>query len=148
GGEPDCGSRRFCCRPHSLLQSVMLESMSRVREPSMNHTPSTFPGSDSAARRPADAAPDSAADTPGDRDRGTRRSILVTISANVAIAIAKGIGAFFSGSGALLAEALHSLSDTGNGILLLLGQREAKEPPTPDHPLGKGRATYFWSFVV
>jgi cation diffusion facilitator family transporter len=66
----------------------------------------------------------------------------------VAIAIAKAVGAFFTGSGALFAEALHSVSDSANGILLLWGRREAKAPATPDHPFGHGRATYFWSFIV
>jgi cation diffusion facilitator family transporter len=124
----------------------MLESRFALAPP-MNPSPSTIPGPDRANRRPSRYAPQ-ASDNAAEQQKGTRRSILAAIGANVAIAIAKGVGAFFSGSGGLVAEALHSASDTGNGILLLLGQREAKQPATADHPLGKGRATYFWSFVV
>ena len=76
------------------------------------------------------------------------RSIVYALGANIVIAIAKFAGAFFSGSGSLLAEALHSLADTGNEALLLWGGRQAKKPASPDHPLGHGRATYFWSFIV
>lgn len=76
------------------------------------------------------------------------RSIVYALGANVAIALAKFIGAFFTGSGALLAEALHSLADSGNEGLLLWGRRQARRPPSADHPLGHGRATYFWSFIV
>lgn len=76
------------------------------------------------------------------------RAVLYSLGANVAIAIAKFAGALFTGSGALLAEALHSVADSGNEGLLLLGRRQAKARPTVDHPLGQGRATYFWSFIV
>ena len=76
------------------------------------------------------------------------RSIVYALGANVAIALAKFTGAFFTGSGALLAEALHSLADSGNEGLLLWGRRQARRPPSADHPLGYGRATYFWSFIV
>ena len=76
------------------------------------------------------------------------RAVLYSLGANVAIAVAKLVGALFTGSGALLAEALHSVADSGNEGLLLLGRRQAKARPTVDHPLGQGRATYFWSFIV
>lgn len=76
------------------------------------------------------------------------RAVWYSLGANVAIAIAKFAGALFTGSGALLAEALHSVADSGNEGLLLLGRRQAKARPTADHPLGQGRATYFWSFIV
>jgi len=78
----------------------------------------------------------------------TVRSILYALGANLAIAVCKGLGAMFTGSGSLLAEALHSVADTGNEGLLLLGRRQARAAPTPRHPLGQGRATYFWSFIV
>ena len=78
----------------------------------------------------------------------TARSILYALAANLAIAIAKFAGAVFTGSGSLLAESFHSLADTGNEGLLLLGRRQARAAPTPRHPLGQGRATYFWSFIV
>jgi cation diffusion facilitator family transporter len=78
----------------------------------------------------------------------TVRSIVWALGANVAIAVAKLGGAWFTGSGALLAETLHSLADSVNEALLLYGRRQARTPPSAHHPLGHGRATYFWSFVV
>lgn len=76
------------------------------------------------------------------------KSILFALCANFAIAIAKGVAAVVTGSGAMFAEAIHSLADTGNQGLLLIGLRHAKRPPSPDFPLGYGRAIYTWSFLV
>jgi cation diffusion facilitator family transporter len=76
------------------------------------------------------------------------RAILYSLGANVAIAAAKLVGAMFTGSGSLLAEAFHSIADCGNEGLLLLGRRQAREPPSAKHPLGHGRASYFWAFIV
>jgi len=82
------------------------------------------------------------------RGSETTRSIVVSLGANVAIAVAKLVAALITGSGSMLAEALHSVADSGNEALLLWGRREAKRRPTALHPLGQGRATYFWSFIV
>jgi cation diffusion facilitator family transporter len=82
------------------------------------------------------------------RGSETTRSIVVSLGANVAIAVAKLVGAVITGSGSMLAEALHSVADTGNEGLLLWGRREARQRPSVLHPLGRGRATYFWSFIV
>jgi cation diffusion facilitator family transporter len=82
------------------------------------------------------------------RGSETTRSIVVSLGANVAIAVAKLAAALITGSGSLLAEALHSVADSGNEALLLWGRRQAKKRPTALHPLGQGRATYFWSFIV
>ncbi|WP_206861133.1 cation diffusion facilitator family transporter [Lysobacter changpingensis] len=76
------------------------------------------------------------------------RAILFALGANFAIAVAKGLAAFFTGSSAMLAETVHSLADCGNQLLLLLGMRQAKAPPSPEYPLGYGKAIYFWSFLV
>ncbi|HEY4555235.1 MAG TPA: cation diffusion facilitator family transporter [Lysobacter sp.] len=76
------------------------------------------------------------------------RAILFALGANFAIAVAKGVAAFFTGSSAMLAETVHSLADCGNQGLLLLGLRQAKRPPSPEYPLGYGKAIYFWSFLV
>src|SRR5439155_24353425 len=76
------------------------------------------------------------------------KSIFFALGANLAIAIAKTAGALFTGSSAMLAEAIHSYADCGNQALLIWGLKEAKRAPTADHPLGYGRAIYFWSFIV
>jgi len=76
------------------------------------------------------------------------RAIFFALGANFAIAVAKGLAAFVTGSSAMLAETVHSLADCGNQLLLLLGLRQAKAPPSPDYPLGYGKAIYFWSFLV
>lgn len=78
----------------------------------------------------------------------THRSIIYALGANLVIAVAKFAGAAFTGSGSLLAEGLHSLADTGNEGLLLWGRKQALTPPSADYPLGHGRETYFWSFIV
>lgn len=74
--------------------------------------------------------------------------ILQSLAINLLIAIMKGVAAFFTRSGAMLAEALHSFADCGNQGLLLIGVRQSKKPPDSRHPLGYGRAMYFWSFMV
>jgi len=74
--------------------------------------------------------------------------IVQSLLVNVAIAIAKGVAAWLTGSGALLAEAIHSAADCSNQVLLLIGVHQARKPPTHEHPLGKGREVYFWSFLV
>jgi cation diffusion facilitator family transporter len=76
------------------------------------------------------------------------KAIFLALGANFAIFIAKLVAAFLTGSGAMLAEAVHSLADCGNQGLLLLGMRQAKRPPSDEYPLGWGRAMYFWSFLV
>ncbi|KAF1688106.1 cation efflux family transporter [Pseudoxanthomonas broegbernensis] len=76
------------------------------------------------------------------------RAIFFALGANFAIAVAKGVAAFVTGSGAMLAETVHSLADCGNQLLLLLGLRQAARPVSPEYPLGYGRAIYFWSFLV
>src|SRR5512142_1604610 len=76
------------------------------------------------------------------------RAILLALGANFAIFISKLVAALITGSGAMLAEAVHSLADCGNQGLLLLGIRQARRPPSDEYPLGWGRALYFWSFLV
>jgi cation diffusion facilitator family transporter len=76
------------------------------------------------------------------------RAIFFALGANLAIAVAKGVAAFFTGSSAMLAETVHSLADCGNQVMLLVGVRQSKRPPSPDYPLGYGKAIYFWSFLV
>ena len=76
------------------------------------------------------------------------RSIFFALGANFAIFVAKLGAALYTGSGAMLAEAIHSLADSGNQLLLIVGLRGAKRPPNDKHPLGYGKTIYFWSFIV
>jgi cation diffusion facilitator family transporter len=76
------------------------------------------------------------------------RTILYALGANLAIAAAKTGAAIYTGSSAMLAEAIHSYADAGNQGLLLWGMKQAKRPPSPDYPLGWGKAVFFWSFIV
>lgn len=75
-------------------------------------------------------------------------SIFLALGANFLIAVSKFIAAAITGSGAMLAEAVHSSADCGNQLLLLLGLKRAAKPADEDHPLGHGMAIYFWSFIV
>lgn len=74
--------------------------------------------------------------------------ILQSLFINLTIAGAKGVAAFYTGSGAMLAETIHSAADCGNQLLLLMGVKRSRTPATESHPLGHGRALYFWSFMV
>jgi cation diffusion facilitator family transporter len=76
------------------------------------------------------------------------KTILYALGANLAIAVAKSAAAAYTGSSAMLAEAIHSYADAGNQGLLLWGMKQAKRPPSPEYPLGWGKAVFFWSFVV
>jgi len=78
----------------------------------------------------------------------TARSILYAFIANSGIALAKTWAAGLTGSGSMLAEAIHSYADAGNQVLLFLGLRQSTRPPDHEHPLGYGKLSYFWSFIV
>ncbi len=79
---------------------------------------------------------------------GSRKAIIAAFLANLGISIAKFVGFLLTASASLLAEAAHSLADTGNQALLLLGGNRAKRRPTATRPFGHGRERYFWAFVV
>src|SRR3954447_25165703 len=79
---------------------------------------------------------------------GSNRAIIAALLANLGIAITKFIAFLLSGSSSMLAESIHSVADTGNQLLLILGGRRAARQPTPAHPFGYGRERYFWAFVV
>lgn len=76
------------------------------------------------------------------------KAIFYALSANAGIAIAKFAAALYTGSGAMLAEAIHSLSDCTNQIFLLIGLKESKKLPDESHPMGYGCVVYFWAMMV
>ncbi len=82
------------------------------------------------------------------KDSGSNKVILVALLANLGIAVAKLIGAFFTRSASLLAEGIHSLADCTNQVFLLIGARQSQKPADDLHPLGYGRESFFWSFMV
>jgi len=76
------------------------------------------------------------------------RVVFAALLGNVLVALTKFAAAAITGSSAMASEAVHSLVDTGNELLLLYGLRRAAKPPDADHPFGHGRELYFWSFIV
>lgn len=76
------------------------------------------------------------------------QAILYAFLANLGIALAKTGAAAYTGSGSMLAEAIHSFADCGNQVLLFIGLRQSGKPADAEHPLGYGKVSYFWSFIV
>jgi len=76
------------------------------------------------------------------------KAIFFAFGANFAIALMKTAAAIYTNSGSMLAEAIHSYADTGNQVLLYLGLKQSQKQPDEKHPLGYGKNSYFWSFVV
>lgn len=76
------------------------------------------------------------------------KTIFYALGANSSIAVAKFVAAFITGSGSMMAEAVHSTADCCNQLLLLLGIKKAKQAPSAEYPLGFGKEAYFWSFIV
>ena len=79
---------------------------------------------------------------------GGTRAILAALTANLGIAAAKLVAFVFTTSSAMLAESIHSLADSGNQVLLLVGGKRAKRAATPEHPFGFGRERYLYGFLV
>ncbi|MBV6494126.1 MAG: Ferrous-iron efflux pump FieF [Turneriella sp.] len=77
-----------------------------------------------------------------------KKAIYYALAANSGIAITKSVAAFFTASTSMMAEAIHSFTDCGNQLLLLIGLKRAKAPATQLHPMGYGKVSYFWSFLV
>ncbi|WP_219468698.1 cation diffusion facilitator family transporter [Nonomuraea rhizosphaerae] len=79
---------------------------------------------------------------------GAQEATLAALAANVGVAVTKFVAFFFTGSSAMLAEGIHSVADTGNQGLLMLGRRRSRRGPSPAHPFGYGRERYFYGFLV
>ncbi len=76
------------------------------------------------------------------------RAIMYAFFANLGVAIAKAVAAYFTGSSSAIAEVCHSVADCGNQLLLLVGIKRSQKAADAEHPLGYGKASYFWSFIV
>src|SRR5579859_676703 len=79
---------------------------------------------------------------------GSARAVVAALGANVAIAVSKLVAFAFSGSSSMLAEGIHSIADSGNQVLLLIGGRRAGREATDQHPFGYGRERYVYGFLV
>lgn len=112
-----------------------------------DHDATTSPG---AAGDGTDGERGNDADTEGGGTvhvHGTK-AVIAALAANLGIAAAKFVGFAFTRSASMLAEAVHSVADTGNQLLLLFGGRQSRKEADADHPFGYGRERYFWAFVV
>jgi cation diffusion facilitator family transporter len=83
-----------------------------------------------------------------DKEKGSTWTVLVAVAANLAIAIAKIVAGFLTGSASMWAEAAHSVADTGNEVLLLVGLKKSRKGPDEKHPFGYGQERYFWTFLA
>ncbi len=79
---------------------------------------------------------------------GNRKAVMAALLANAGIAVAKFVGFLITGASSMLAESVHSVADSGNQALLLLGGARGRKRATASHPFGYGRERYFWAFVV
>ena len=79
---------------------------------------------------------------------GGTKAVVAAMIANAVIAVAKFVAAAVTGSSAMLSEGIHSVADTGNQALLLVGNRRSHKPPDSRHPFGYGQELYFWSLIV
>lgn len=86
-------------------------------------------------------------ETSSSLENSNRRAIYASLAGNIGIALSKFVAALFSGSSAMLSEGIHSLVDTSNQLLLLIGLREAKAPANEHFPYGQGKAVYFWGLI-
>ncbi|TMJ15112.1 MAG: cation diffusion facilitator family transporter [Alphaproteobacteria bacterium] len=80
--------------------------------------------------------------------KGSNRTLIIALAANMGIAVSKFVAAGITGSSAMLTEGVHSVVDSSNQLLLMWGRRQAEKPADALHPFGYGRELYFWSFVV
>ncbi|RFC65165.1 cation diffusion facilitator family transporter [Fulvimarina endophytica] len=98
--------------------------------------------------READAHRQSSDEGGADEDEGSKKTVFAAMAANLAIAATKFGAALMTGSSSMLAEGIHSVIDTFNQVMLLIGMKRAKKPADEQHPFGYGAEIYFWAFMV
>ncbi len=81
-------------------------------------------------------------------ESGGSRAVLAALLANLGIAASKFVAFFFTGSSSMLSEGLHSVADSGNQVLLMVGRKRARRAATEEHPFGYGRSRYVYAFIV
>jgi cation diffusion facilitator family transporter len=79
---------------------------------------------------------------------GSSRAVIAALLANLGIAASKLVAFFFTGSSSMLSESMHSVADSGNQVLLLIGRKQARREANPEHPFGYGRSRYVYAFIV
>ena len=90
----------------------------------------------------------SSEDPPESAGGGSLLTVIVALTANTLLAVAKTVAAVLTGSAAMVAEAAHSWADSGNEVFLLIAERSGSRPRDEEHPRGYGRATYAWSMIA
>src|SRR5690348_4584196 len=130
------GPARFCATP-------VVGKRKRSSIPRRKIVPLASPNASGQNRPPCPASPHTEM-----AGADSARAVFFALGANAAIAAAKYAAAAITGSGSMMAEAVHSTADCGNQLLLLLGFKRSRLPPDREHPLGFGKETYFWSFIV
>lgn len=109
-----------------------------TRDASVSPTPDTTPVSDGQDAREPETQPHGE----------SAKAVVAAVLANIAIGVVKFIAAFVSGSSAMISEGIHSIVDSGNGLLILFGMHRAKRKPDLSHPFGYSQELYFWTLVV
>jgi cation diffusion facilitator family transporter len=108
----------------------------------------TEPAEAGPAAEPAPAGSDPSAPPGGHGHGGSIRAILAALGANLGIAITKFVAFLITGSASMLAESVHSVADSGNQLLLLIGRNRAQRAETEEHQFGYGQERYFYAFIV
>lgn len=125
---------------------VATATRSEVEPPELLPTPDLPDGRNAITAPPADSATE-AVET-AEASHGSTIAVVAAIIGNILVGIVKFIAAGISGSSAMVSEGIHSIVDSGNGMLVMLGMKRASKKANPEHPFGYGKELYFWTLVV